>query len=263
LPRSGRDWSEVFGTRRETGRALGARLGAPYLAPILLALLALAAGLWLRERTPQVAAALAPPEARVKAALAAQRHARIENVYGHQAGGMATLDDVRFGDVLVEVEGERARVVAMVQADGRVNWRSHEARLGYVGREAFAMAPCRVAGWCGDGAQFDGLRAVLRLLFRRLDAFNSADAQAYGRLVASDWRGQGARAALLDRLARDLAGQPRARLEVEAWQIRVERDRAVVGEDGRLALGDGPARPLRTRLELTREAGRWVIAAGL
>jgi hypothetical protein len=50
---------------------------------------------------------------------------------------------------------------------------------------------------------------------------------------------------------------------VTGWQIRVEREEALVVEDGRLQIGDAAPVTLRARLRLVREADRWVIADGL
>jgi hypothetical protein len=251
------------GSRREVRRTLEGRTGAPYLVPALLALLALAGGWWLLGAGPRLGGALAPPEVRVRAALSQLTSARLEDVYGHGSGGLAELQSLRFADVTVTVTGERAAVVAMAEGEGRVAWRGQVASLAYVGREAFTMRPCRLAGWCAEGEALAELRPVLRLLFRRLDAFNGRDAAAYGRLVAEGYRGEGGRAAVLSRLAADLGSGPPARLRVAGWQLRIERDGAIAGEDAFVSLGDAPEAPLRTRLELAREGGRWVIAGGL
>ena len=254
-----------FGRRREQRLALEGRTGAPYLAPILLSLVALGAGAWLLQATPSLRGTLGPPEARVRAALGKLTSARLEDVYGHQSGGLAELTELRFGDVTVSVEGDQARVVALAEGQGRVAWRGQVATLGYVGREAFEMRPCRIAGWCSQGEALSELRPVLRLLFRRLDAFNGRDAAAYGRLVADGYRGPGGKAALLARLARDLdpAAGPAAALAVTAWQLRLERDQVLAGEDETLTLAGGRPQALRARLTLVREGGRWVIADGL
>jgi hypothetical protein len=255
------------GSRRDLRRALEGRPGAPFLFPLLLTLLALAAGWWLKDAAPSLAGAVAAPEQQVRKALADLTSARLEDVYGHAAGGLAELQALRFGDVTVTVEGTgeaaRARVVAMAEGTGRLGWRGQVIPLAYVGREAFTMRPCRFAGWCAEGEALGELRPVLRLLFRRLDAFNGRDAAAYGRLVAEGYRGDGGKAAVLARLARDLGAGPPATLAVAGWQVRVERDEAMVGEDERLAVGSAPPVALRARLRLVREGGRWVIAEGL
>jgi hypothetical protein len=245
------------------GRLLQARQGAPYLFPLALVLLVLGAGWWLRDLTPRLAGAVADPETRVRAALARQKSLHLADVYGFEAGGTLELDPVRFGDLAISISGERAQVVAMVEGDGRIDWRRGRIRVGYVGREKFSMTPCDLGGWCADGRQLAELKRVLPLLFRRIDAFNARDAAAYGRLVGEGYRGQGGKAAVLAQLARDFGPGPAARLEVTAWQLRVEPGRVVVGEDERVRVGDGPEAALRARLELAEENGRWVIVDGL
>jgi hypothetical protein len=123
------------------------------------------------------------------------------------------------------------------------------------------MRPCRVALWCADGTQFVRLRAALTTAFRRLDAFRLGDLDVYGRIVSEGYAG--GKAALLARLRRDLAGPAGRRLTVTAWQIRVERDTATVGEDYEIAVGAEPPRALRARYELRWEEGRWRIVSGL
>jgi hypothetical protein len=123
------------------------------------------------------------------------------------------------------------------------------------------MSPCRIWVWCADGRQLDGLRSVLTVLFRRQDAFNGRDPEAYARLLSE--RYPGGKQALLARIRADLRSGPPARMRVAAWQVRVERDRALVGEDYTLEVGDGPPRTLRARYELLREGDRWTIVSGL
>jgi hypothetical protein len=71
-----------------------------------------------------------------------------------------------------------------------------------------------------------------------------------------------ARGALLGRLAREWqagAGKP----AVKAWQVRVERDGAEVGED-REVEGPGGARvAVRSLYRLRWDGARWVFTAGL
>lgn len=248
----------IFGGRR---RVRFGKSGAPYLVPSLVALAA-AFGLWLGwERLTSFPASVEAPETQVRRALANQKRAHLNDVYGWKAGGTGDLYDVRYGDVTSRVENGKATVLAMVEAEGRLVWRDEDATVSYVGRERFTMTPCSIAGWCADGEQFGRLRDVLTVLFRRADAFNARDVDGYGRLVSDAY--VGGKAALLDRLGRDLASGPPARLDVAAWQIRVERDRAVVGEDYAIRIGDGPARKLRARFELSREGDRWRIVSGL
>jgi hypothetical protein len=201
----------------------------------------------------------------VKEALLHQDRAHLADVYGWKSGGTVELYPVRWPEVAVQVDegGKVARVVALVDGEGQVTWRDERAQLAYIGRETFRMTPCSIALWCGDGRQFDALRGVLTTLFRREDAFNGRDAAAYERLVSEAYRGPGGREALLSRIRDDLAAGPRARVRIEAWQIRVERDRAEVGEDYRIEVEGRPPARLRARYVLAREGERWAIVDGL
>jgi len=254
LPRSGRP------PRRSR------RLGAPVLVPTALALAAALAAWAFRDRIQALGSgmSLESPDTQIRRALQAQTRAHLDDVYGFRAGGTAELVPVRFRDVVTSVEGDRATVVAMLDAEGRVAWRDQAADLSYVGRERFHMRPCRIALWCGEGDQFERLREVLRVLFRRLDAFQARDAGAYAGLLAERYQDRGLdRRALLAQVAADFRSGPAAEIRVRAWQIRVERDRAEVGEDYQIAAaGRAPAR-LRALLRLEREGERWVIAGGL
>jgi hypothetical protein len=178
---------------------------------------------------------------------------------------------VRYSDVVPDVEGDRATVVALLDAEGTAVWRDQSARVSYIGREQFHMRPCKIALWCAEGDQFARLRAVLRTLFRRLDAARAGEAATLVALAAPDYRdGDGDRTALEARLRRELAS-PRPGLEVKAWQIRVDRDSAEVGEDyvdpdvrhrgGRQ--GDRGEAALRARYRLERRGERWVFTSGL
>ncbi len=262
MPSSG-SWS---GRPREPRRGRSGRVGAPYLVPGALALAA-AVALWLSwDRLTAIGAhrlATGSIDAQVKEALSHQDRAHLDEVYGFRAGGTAELFSVRYRDVAVRPEEGRAAVLAVVEADGRVVWRDEAATLAYVGRERFTMSPCPIALWCGDGNQFARLRGVLVALFRREDAFNGRDPEAYARLVSPGHAGPGGREALLARLRRDLAAGPQARERILGWQIRVERDRATAGEDYELRVGDAPPQRLRARYELALEGDRWAIVGGL
>lgn len=250
---------------REARRARAARSGAPYLVPIALAL---AAALvlwryWDRIAGADLAISAASPETQVREALRHQERAQLADVYGFKSGGTAELVPVRYADVAVSAEGDRARVLAVVEAEGRVTWRDQRAALSYVGREAFGMTRCSIALWCGDGQQFARLRGVLTALFRRADAFDGRDAEAYGRLVSEAYAGPGGRPAVLARLARELAAGEPARVRVLGWQVRVERDRAEVGEDHELRSGEGAPERRRARYTLALEDDRWRFVEGL
>jgi hypothetical protein len=241
------------------------RTGAPYLVPILVAGAA-AAGAWIWRAELMDAGsgvALQGPETQVRQALAHQDRAHLEDVYGWQAGGTLELVPVRYSEVVPVVEGDRATVVAQLDAEGKAVWRDQSADVSYIGREQFHMKPCKIALWCAEGDQFARLRAVLRTLFRLVDAARAGDAPALLGLVAEDYRdGATDRTALAARLGRE-AGSPRPGLRVRAWQIRVDRDVAEIGEDYEDGGPGGDGRPVRARYRLEKRGERWVFAAGL
>ena len=241
------------------------RTGAPYLVPFLAASVAAAAAWYWRADLMDAgsAATLQSPETQVRQALAAQGRAHLEDIYGWKAGGTLELVPVRYEEVVPDVEGNRATVVAVLDAEGKAVWRDQSATVSYIGREQFHMKPCKIALWCAEGDQFARLRAVLRTLFRRLDGARGGEPAAVLGLAAEDYRdGVTDRAALEGRLRRELAS-PRPDLRVKSWQIRVERDAAEVGEDYEAAEGSGDVRHRRARYRLERRGERWVFTAGL
>jgi hypothetical protein len=126
------------------------------------------------------------------------------------------------------------------------------------------MKPCAIALWCANGEQFAHLRGVLTVLFRRADAFNTRDVDAYGRILSPTYADRGRdRAQLLAQIGADFRASPPARVSVRGWQLRVERDIAEAGEDYDLTMGEGPPRRLRALYQLRREGDRWLITAGL
>jgi hypothetical protein len=233
----------------------------------MLAAGAVAASLWLWRKdlaSAGSALSLESPETQVRKALANQTRAHLEDVYGFRSGGTVELVPVRYTDVLPAVEGQTASVVALLDAEGRVTWRDRRADLSYLGREQFHMKPCSIALWCGEGDQFSRLRGVLRALFRRLDAQEARDPVAYGALVADEYRDSGmGRDGVVERIRRDLEAGPAVEVRVLAWQIRVDRDGAEVGEDAEVLVPGGNPRPARARYRLVRRGERWLFAAGL
>jgi hypothetical protein len=211
---------------RSGSRRLGGRLGAPYLAPAAAVALAgaafwLAWG-WLSALGRSEAAA----DVQIREALANQVRAHLEDVYAFRGGGTLELAPVRYAEVAPLVEGDRAVVAAVLEAEGRAVWRDQAAAVTYLGRERFHMRPCSIALWCAEGDQFARLRGVLASLFRRHDALAAA-------------------------------ARPAAR-RVLAWQIRVERETAEVGEDFETAPPSGAPLRERSRISLRLESGRWV-----
>lgn len=262
------------GDRQRRGLGLGRRpgqqerlrfgkSGAPYLIPVALALLAAAVGWLARDRIASVGTtSLASPETQVRQALANQKRALLNDVYGFKAGGTAELYPVQFADVAVTVEDGKALVVAMLDGEGRVTWRDQQATLRYLGRERFQMAPCRIALWCGDGDQFARLRGVLQALFRRHDAALAGDRAALARLVSDRYADAGEdRAQVLSRLDREAPANGE-RQRIVAWQIRIERDRAEIGEEYERE-SSGRTQRARARYTLAWDGDRWTFVAGL
>ena len=235
--------------------------GAPYLVPGALALAAALAA-WLSwGRLAACGPSIRGDDAQIRAALAAQDRAHLSDVYGFHAGGTVELAPVRYAEVVTSLEGGRATVVAVLDGDGRVAWRDEVAKLSYVGRERFHMKPCSIALWCAEGDQFDRLRGVLLALFRRHDAVAARDADGLARLLAAGYADRGEeRAEAARRVAREVAQAAQER--IVAWQIRVERDGAEVGEDADVGRGGEPPRRERRVYRLAREGERWVFVAG-
>ncbi len=167
-----------------------------------------------------LSAAAAGPQTQVVAALAARERVAVEDP---AAGLRAELSPIRYGDVAVDAHGDEARVLALVEGQGVVRWRDQRAALGYVGREAFALARCG-ASWCARGPELPALAGVLAALRARADA----------------------------------AAPP---VTIRAWQVRVERERATAGEDYEVALPGGPERR-RALHTLRREGDGWVFVDG-
>jgi hypothetical protein len=260
-PSSGRRPGSEIGRRRR----FRFRTGAPYLVPFLAATAAAAAAWFWRADLLDAGsvATLQSPETQVRQALAAQGRAHLEDIYGWKAGGTLELVPVRYADVVPDVEGSRATVVAVLDAEGKAIWRDQAATVSYIGREQFHMKPCKIALWCAEGDQFARLRAVLRTLFRRLDAARAGEPAAVAALAADNYQdGAIDRAALKDRLRLELSS-PRPDIRVKGWQIRVERDGAEVGEDFEVADPRGGVRDRRARYRLERQGERWLFTSGL
>lgn len=202
------------------------------------------------------------PEAGVRRAL--DRAGSVRAVAVGSDGLTLRLDRLRFRDPLVTVRDGRAEAVVVADADGALEWRGRPVAVGYLGRERLTLARCPGEGWCIEGAALPRLAALLGTLCRRAEAFDGADAEGYRALVDDAYRGpDGDKGALLRRLAADLAARPRARLRPVAWQVRIERETAQVGEDYDVTVGEGPARRLRARLGLREVAGGWRFTDGL
>jgi hypothetical protein len=147
--------------------------------------------------------------------------ARLGPIEVEAGGARVALARASFSDVVVSLDGPRALVVAVVQADGQVRLPGAEPSLAYVGRESFAMERCADRRWCLAPDALAGVRGVVAAL-------------------AAAPRAEG--------------GRP------VAWQVRVERDAAEAGEDYEVLEGGTPRR-LRARHALAREGGGWRMVA--
>lgn len=169
------------------------------------------------------ACSVASPETEVREVLA--RAAPL--VVAAAGAEEASLDSVRYADVTVSMDGGRALVIAVVEADGRLRAGDRSAAVAYVGREAFAMERCGRAGWCPAGEALPALRGVLAAL-PAVRSATAAEAPGYARDVG--------------------------------WQIRVERDGAMVGHDFEVNAGAAAPVARRARHALARDGGGWRLA---
>jgi hypothetical protein len=104
-----------------------------------------------------LACSAASPETEVREALARTGAAELPAA----GGAPLVLRRLRFGDVAVSMDGPRALVLAVVEADGAAG--ADGPALAYVGREAFAMERCRMRRWClADLPALRGVVAALR-----------------------------------------------------------------------------------------------------
>lgn len=132
-------------------------------------------------------------------------------------GARVSLSRVAFSDVAVSIDGAQALVVAMVQADGTVRLPAAAPSIAYVGREAFRMERCAARGWCLAADALGALRGVVAAL---------------------------------------AGASPPDGARPVAWQVRVERDAAEVGEDREATEGGAPRR-LRSTWALARAGKAW------
>lgn len=206
-----------FGSQGGRSRP-GARLAVLLFLPLA------ALGLWLGRGFLGVPGRLAGGEAGVRQALARQAGARVDGGAG-QDGLALDLSPLRFSEVSALVEGGRATVVAVLDAEGTASFPGESVPVSYIGRERFHMRACGAA-WCAEPDQLERLRGVLGALLRRHRA-----------------------------LASGLPGR-----RVLAWQVRVEREVAEAGEDWEVPGAGGSPQRGRDRLSLRREDGRWALA---
>jgi hypothetical protein len=151
-----------------------------------------------------LACSAASPETEVKEALARLGEADLP------AGGPAAvaLRHLRFSDVTVSMDGPRALVLAVVEADGTAG--EGGPAVTYVGREAFSMERCASSRWCLSDlpavtAVVSALRAAPREAGARVQAWQvrvERDAATAGE----DYEVEGRRLRVRRELRRDASG---------------------------------------------------------
>ncbi len=156
-------------------------------------------------------------------------------------GRRLLLPSPLLSDIVVEVDGSRARALFRIEGDGAAG----DVHVGYVGGEEVALAAGR-SGWEPEGgAWLPHLEGVLAALERRRGAASARDAVALAGLAFE--AGPVAPAAL-----------PAETLPLRAYFIRVEGDRATVSEV------DGPTgKSVTRRMELRRVEDGWRFSSGL
>jgi hypothetical protein len=232
------------------------------LASAAAVAIALGAAAWLTVGGDALRARLEGPEAGARRVLAAAREAPAVPLPGGE--GTFRVDRVRFAEPVVRADGARAEVTVVAEGEGTVALRGAEVRVGLVAQERIPMASRPGGGWAIAGpALLPRTTSLLAVLCRRAAAFDDAAPERYGPLVDEGYRGaDGGREGLLRRIAADLGALPRARLRPVAWQLRLEREEAEVGEDYEIAAG-GPPRRLRARFRLREGSGGWTFTEGL
>jgi hypothetical protein len=151
-----------------------------------------------------LACSTASPETEVKEALARLDAAELP------PGGPAALAlrHLRFADVAISMDGPRALVLAVVEADGEAG--AGGPALAYVGREAFSMERCASLRWClSDLPALGGVVAALRAVPREAGVRVLAWQVRVEREAATageDYEAGGLRLRVRRELRRDAAG---------------------------------------------------------
>lgn len=108
------------------------------------------------------------------------------------------------------------------------------------------------------------LRDVMHLTAERRAALEANDASLYGKLLHPTYRdGDVDREDTAARIARDLSGHAKIRIEPTLYKLEVRGPLAHLDEHYKLTLNDKPLPPSIARLTLRPAAGFWKIAAGL
>lgn len=163
---------------------------------------------------------------------------------------------LHFDRASVDVDGERATVVATLDARGRLG----QVEVSSLGRERIHFL--RQAGaWRLDGVLAPALSAGLSVLSLRASLLDGGSAEALSVLVGTAER---------ERVVNDprlppILGTAGHRWEPRAWYLRSERDGVVATEEALLHRPERPpeARAGRWRLLPTEGGGRFVFEGGV
>ena len=197
----------------------------------------------------------------------AVRHAALAAAEGGlpvEIEGLGTLRllPVRLSELVVSVDGPRARLLFRAEGEGRIAGR----HVGYIGGEAATLLH-GASGWTPDAAGWlPRLRGVLEALVRREAALRSGEGPALAALAVDGYRDGWLDRKALAQMAH-LPGRMGELPPVRAWLIRIEGARATVseivepraidgteedGSAGRRAKAAGPERSIEPRQETRR-----------
>jgi len=219
---------------------------------VILGLAALAGAAW--ALLPRMLGAAGGPEPELVAALRGAELARAPiPIAGAPAFEPRSL---RFDRFSVTVDGERAAVVATLDAAGT----SGGVEVSSLGRERVRFLR-RGGRWEPDGPVAPALAGTLALLWQRSHLLSSSSAQALGALVAPADRERSLADARIDPVLR----LPGHRWEPRAWYLRSERGEVLVTEEAVLTSSsrDPEPRTARLRLVASGDAGVFVFAGTL
>lgn len=229
------------GERRGT-RAVVVLLGLALLLGVAWALL------------PRLLGAAGGPEPELVAAL---RSAELTRAAVPVAGAPPFLPkSLRFDRFAVSVDGDRAAVVATLDASGM----SGAVQVSSLGRERIRFVR-RGGRWELDGALAPSLSEALAALWRRAEVLSGSSPEALAPLLDPADRAR----SLDDARLLPVLHLPLHHWEPRAWFLRSERAEVLVTEEAALTSPTRPPEPRTGRLRLvpSTDAGSFVFAGAL
>lgn len=219
---------------------------------VLVGLALLAGGVW--ALLPRLLGAAGGPEPELLAAL---RSAELSRAAIPVAGAPPFEPRaLRFDRFAVTVDGDRASVVATLDASGV----SGAVQVSSLGRERIHFVR-RDGRWEPDGALAPSLAEALASLWRRAEVLSGSAPEALGSLVAPADRER----SLADARLLPVFRLPGHRWEPRAWFLRSERGEVLVTEEANLTSPSRDPEPRTGRLRLvpSTDAGSFVFAGAL